>query len=37
VKKNRWQLQKAKHQLSQVAENDLTVQPQIINDPTWGD
>ena len=30
MKKNRWQLQEAKNQLSQVVENALTVQPQII-------
>lgn len=30
MKKNRWQLQEAKNQLSQVVENALTVQPQVI-------
>jgi len=30
VRKHRWQLQEAKNQLSQVVENAMTLQPQII-------
>ena len=30
MKKHRWQLQEAKNQLSQVVENALTLEPQII-------
>jgi len=30
MKKHRWQLQEAKNQLSQVVENAMTLQPQVI-------